>query len=334
MIIPMKRLLWHACYYLGLPVLARALNRNKLTVVLYHGVDKPRDLGTYNYRKKYITPGAFERHLRYYAAHHTVMALDDAVAALRNGTLPPRALAITFDDGYRNNYTHAFPLLKRYSMPATVFVTTNFVVNKEPLWVDRLEYAINAGMRNASYAEKVAYDERERARLKLLPHTERMRALEELERSCGVQLTDFGGNRAVYAPLTKADMEEMGVHGIMFGAHTESHPILRTLDAEGQRSEIANSNTALSLLTPTRSKVFAYPNGQVGDMDEATAAIVRKCGFDAALTTLPGVNDTATDPYMLKRFTLDGTDEFPFFVVTASGVRTIITSILHHEKRG
>lgn len=322
------------CYYLGLPALARVLHRNKLTIVLYHGVDEARDLGTYNYRKKFITPAAFERHLQYYAAHHTVMALDDGVAALRNGTLPPHALVITFDDGYRNNFTHAFPLLKRYSMPATVFVTTNFVVHNEPLWVDRLEYAINAGMNNASFAEKIAYDERERMRLKRLPHTERMRALEKLERTYGVQLTDFCDDRAVYAPLTKTDMEEMSVHGIMFGAHTESHPILKTLDVEIQRSEITGSHEALGLLTPARSKVFAYPNGQAGDMDETTAAIVRECWFDAALTTLPGVNDTATDAYMLKRFTLDGTDKFPFFVVTASGVRTIITSLLHHEKRG
>ncbi len=309
--------------------------RNALTIVLYHGVDERRDLGIYNYRGKFISPEAFDRQLAYFKKKYTVLPLDEAVDMLRTGTsLPPYTLIITFDDGYHNNFTHALPLLKKYNLPATIFITTNFVEKHEPLWVDRLEYVVSKGAIGTTREEKVAFDRKTRERLKKLSHTERLRELADIEKEYGVQLADFDGERAVYAPLSWEDIAEMGRHAIMFGAHTKSHPILNTLSPEEQRAEIEESLTLLQRRCSAVSSVFAYPNGQTGDMDTTTCRIVERLGFRGALTTIPGFATDTSDVWMLPRYTLDASESFPFFVATVSGVRQLINSLYkHHAKR-
>lgn len=331
----MKQVLWHILTYGGITTLARLRARDALTIVLYHGVDERRDLGTYNYRGKFISPEAFDRQLAYYKKHYTVLPLDTAVDMLGAGmSLPPYALSITFDDGYRNNFTHALPLLKKYNLPATVFLTTDFVDKRIPLWVDRLEYAVNKGAIATTREEKIAFDASSRERLKKLPHAERMQELADIETRAGIQLTDFDDDRAVYAPLSWEDIAEMGRHAIMFGAHTASHPILSTLPADAQRAEIANSLQVLAQKCDAVSGVFAYPNGQPDDMNDTTRSIVDELGFRGALTTIPGVATDGSDTRMLPRYTLDATESFSFFVATVSGARQLITSLYkHYAKR-
>lgn len=331
----MRTLLWTLLHYGGFHRLLRLRTRRTLTIVLYHGVGSTGGVGIYNYRGKIVSPETFARHLAYYAAHYTVLPLDEAVSRLMRGEpMPPYPLAITFDDGYRNNYTHAFPLLKSRNMPATVFLTTDFVDRNEPLWVDRLEYAIGTGSCEPDRVHKLARDAHERERLKRLPHDKRLRALAAIETACGTRLTDLTGERAVYAPLTWEEVREMAAHGIMFGAHTESHPILSTMPREDARAEVEGSLAVLRAHCGAVSTVFAYPNGQTGDVSDETRELVRAAGFSAALTTVPGRNTPTTDPWSLHRVTLDASGSFPFFTATVTGARHTITSFIkHHAKR-
>jgi peptidoglycan/xylan/chitin deacetylase (PgdA/CDA1 family) len=308
------------------------VNRKRLTIVLYHGVDEARALGSYNYRGKFVTPGAFERQLAYYKKHYTVLPLDDAVAHLETNTLPHNTLAITFDDGYRNNYTHAYPLLKKYGLPATIFLTTDFVDKRRPLWVDRVEYAINRGTCAQTTSEKITLDSNERARMKNLPEDERNRAIHDLEKRCGGRLFDFEDDRAVYAPLSWNEVREMAAHGIMAGAHSKSHPILTSVSAQRAREEIEGSLALIRERVTNVSRVFAYPNGQPGDLSPDIMYDVRAVGFVAALTTSPGACTYGANPFELTRYTLDATEQFPWFVLTITGTRHIISLILHYAK--
>ncbi len=156
----MRAFLLQCARLLGLHSLFRFLHRHSLTILLYHGVAPKRDIGIYNYRKKFIDPLIFARQMEYLRRKYTILPLEEAMRALENGTLPPYAMAITFDDGYANNYTYAFPVLRAHSVPATVYLTTDFVEHKKPLWVDRLEYLVGMAPEGKDIPrdEKIAAD--------------------------------------------------------------------------------------------------------------------------------------------------------------------------------
>src|SRR3989338_10367301 len=123
---------------LGMPELSLRAPTVRPRIFLYHGVspDIP-GYGIFNYRKKFLTPEVFRRELSWISRHFTVIPLSLLIERIKSGDrLPPRAAAITFDDGYRNFYEYAFPILQSLKIPATMFLATDFVFDKKPLWVD------------------------------------------------------------------------------------------------------------------------------------------------------------------------------------------------------
>ncbi len=322
----MRKYLYRCAYICGLISLVRFLHRNSLTVILYHGVapTEVRD-DIYNYRKKFIAPEHFEKQLAFLKAHYTILPLEEALQLQQENRLPPYALAITFDDGYENNFHFAYAALKRMKLSATFFVTTDFVFDRKPLWVDRLEYAYGAG--NSSRTEKETRDNELRNALKKLSSEEREERLVAIETETR-SLTDFANDRKVYAPLSESEMREMVDGGMTIGAHTQSHPILSMILPDEARSEIALSKLALESAGFTVSPIFAYPNGQSGDWNDKTEELCQKTGFTHALTTEQGVNTRATHPYRLKRIALDGTDDdIATFAAIVAGVRLYLSTI-------
>ena len=281
----------------------------------------------YNYRQKFISPEVFEKQLQYLKKKYTILPLEEALQLLRYGRLPSHALVITFDDGYENNYLYAYPILKRMELPATVFVTTDFVLEHQPLWVDRLEYACGAGDSPCNIKEK--RDDELRSAFKKLSSEEREERLRYLESKTRA-LINFKGSGNVYAPLTNEYLKEMTGCGIQIGAHTKTHPILSHLSFEEARTEIVGSKLALEQHGFAVSSVFAYPNGQLGDWTEKTEQIVRDAGFTAALTTVQGVNSRETNLLRLKRIAMDGTDaEIATVAGIVAGVRLYLSKIKH-----
>jgi peptidoglycan/xylan/chitin deacetylase (PgdA/CDA1 family) len=300
----------------------RFIHRHHLTIVLYHGV-APHTHGSngiFNYRKKFITPQAFEAQVAFFASRYTILQLDEAVQRLQEGTLPRYSLVITFDDGYANFYEYAYPILKKYAAPATVFLATNFVFNQEPLWVDRLEYAIGMGGNTSETPEqKKALDLHLREEMKHMPNETRLVRLLQLEENRHASLSMSG--YSLYSPLTKEMLLTMQGSAITYGAHTKSHPILTQISAAEARSEIMQSKDIIKRECGNVSNIFAYPNGQESDFNAGIVQTVQEAQYHAALTTLPGTNTNTTPLFALYRYTLDGTDDFSTFVVVLSGLR-------------
>jgi peptidoglycan/xylan/chitin deacetylase (PgdA/CDA1 family) len=260
--------------------------------------------------------------MEYLRRKYTILPLEEAIERLTNGTLPPYSMAVTFDDGYENNYTYAFPVLRAHSVPATIYVTTDFVDKKTPLWVDRLEYVIGMapGGKDVSREEKIAVDAALRAKLKLFEKKKREERLKALEADAGIAMTDFSGDKGVYAPLTWEECRMMRPWRIAFGAHTKSHPILSRTSIFDQRDEIGESRRVVSQSLGSVSSVFAYPNGQPGDWTPETEETLQELGFSAALTTIPGVNTRRTNPYAMRRITMDSSEDWDIFLLATSGV--------------
>jgi peptidoglycan/xylan/chitin deacetylase (PgdA/CDA1 family) len=320
----MKRLFLALCSLIGISNFFRFLHKHQLTVLLYHGVAQRKEWRIFNYQGKFIEPVHFDSQMRYFRKHYTILRLDEAVEKLRCNDLPAYSLAITFDDGYRNFYTHAYPILKKYNIPATMFLATDFVLDKKPLWVDRLEFAI--GGQSGSKEEKKLLDARLRSELKKLTSSEREKRLQAIERRSET-LNDFENERSVYAPLSLLEMREMAEQGISFGAHTKSHPILARESKKIIDEEIREAKEALESKGIPLSSVFAYPNGQPGDWNEDVEQVVARTGFTSAVTTVEGANEKRTNVFAYRRNVMDATSDDLSFAAIAAGVRSALRAV-------
>lgn len=338
-----KRWLFTALDLAGAPQLALALAPNRATIVLYHGVCPPgAGEGIFNYRKKFITPEAFERQIAWIKRRYAILPLAELVVRLAgNGALPHQPLAITFDDGYENFYTHAFPILRKFQIPATVFIATDLIEPGRALWVDRLEYAIGASKTETvrvpcggtmqafplkTYAERCRADAVIRTLIKQLPTAVGREILESV-----VAQTDANLNAAFaaspYRGLTWNQIREMQSAGITIAAHTRSHPILSRMAPAEIETEIVGSQMMLRERIGNPLNIFAYPNGQPGDFNADTIVALRKAGFRAALTTVPGFSRAGDDLFALPRMTLDNSEDMHSFRLTVTGIRSMLSSM-------
>jgi len=318
----MKQLLSLLFAALGVHLIARWVHRKELLILLYHGIDDRVGPRLFNYRGKFMARRTFTKQLRYLQRHYTILPLDEALERLDRGTLPLHALALTFDDGYRNNAQAGGEVLAKLGIPATFFITTNFVEKKEPLWVDRLEYILDHDSRYQDYGvqELIALDAKKRLELKKIHPIERDKVLDALSNEAGVSFPNFKDDREQYAPMSWLEAARLCAAGHAIGAHTKSHPILSHLTREQAREEIEGSQAAIRASVSCESKVFCYPHGNPTDFTEETKALVRHAGFTAALSTIPGYNTAQTDRFALRRYSLDNFPTYPEFLLTITGV--------------
>ena len=252
----------------------------------------------------------FESRMRWLASAFRVLPLVEAARRLRDGSLPPNAACITFDDGYADNLTVAAPILTRLRLPATFFIATGFLDGGR-MWNDTViesirhhrEATLDLGDFGLGAWPVETDDERVAAiagildQLKYLPQDERQTKVDAIARRVGL-------SERSELMLTRAQLRELRRHGMSIGAHTISHPILTKLTTEAARAEIEEGKRDLEDTLGERVRVFAYPNGKpMRDYDALHVAIVKSLGFDAAVSTAWGVSDRRCDRFQLRRFT-------------------------------
>lgn len=243
----------------------------------------------------------------------TVLPLDEAVRRLKNGTLPQRALAITFDDGYADNHDVALPILRRHGLPATFFVATGFLDGGR-MWNDTvIESVRRTALRElplqALQAEGLAAMDVSSVPARQVAIGAIIRAIKYLPVDRRLQLTQALAELAQVTPptdlmMTSAQVREMRRAGMQIGAHTVSHPILARLNDDAARREIQQSKHRLEDLLDEPVTLFAYPNGKPGeDYSPRSVAIARELGFEAAVSTSWGASNSRTDLFQIPRFT-------------------------------
>jgi len=258
------------------------------------------------------TPTAeeFEQQMRWVRSWFQVLPLREAVERLYAGTLPARALSISFDDGYADNEAIAAPILRRLGLTATFFVSTGFL-DGGCMWNDRVIEAVrnsaapDVDLRSIGLEQWPLRDDTQR-RQAILGILAGIKRLEPDRRHTvvGDIVEATGGAQAPSPMMQPAQVRNLRSLGMDVGAHTVSHPILARLDPGAARSEIAGSKADLERILGEPVPLFAYPNG-VPDQDYAAehAAIVRECGFVAAVSTAWGSATRRSDPFQLPRFT-------------------------------
>lgn len=238
-----------------------------------------------------------------------VLPLTEAVARMTAGQLPARAAAITFDDGYADNYTCALPVLKRHGLPATFYIATGFL-GDGIMWNDVVIESIrHASVNNIDTAHLGL------GMLELTsPATRRqslntvIRTIKHLEPSARADAVAFIRETCQPSALPKLMMQHgqlraLSNAGMEIGAHTVTHPILAKLGTDAARDEIARSRDELQQLLDRRISTFAYPNGKRDqDYHQGTVDIVKSLGFDAAVSTNWGYGHHDANRHELPRF--------------------------------
>lgn len=287
----------------GARVFSPGGRRGSLLVLIYHRVlpapdpmlaDEP-------------DAAAFAAQMDLVAGLFNVLGLAEAVDRLASGSLPPRAVAITFDDGYANNLEVAAPILAARGLPATFFIATGFIEGGR-MWNDTVIEAVRHAPAELDLealgfgryrlpdiaARRRAIDEL-LSRLKYSELPERMRHAEAIAERAGMR--DAG------APMmNERQLRELAALGMEIGAHCVSHPILTRIPADAARREILDSKGRLEDLLGAAVRTFAYPNGRPGlDYAREHVAMVREAGFSTAVSTAWGAAMRDSDPHQIPR---------------------------------
>lgn len=281
-------------------------SRGKLNIFIFHRVRSAPDI----LFPTEMDAVRFEAYLRFARSWLNVLPLGEAVERLKDGTLPPAATCITFDDGYADNLTVAAPLLRKYGLPATVFVATGYIDGGR-MWNDWVIDGIKKSPLDCIELQDLdlpnldirTLDLRKRAievlllQLKYLPFARRKIVSEELARRCRSNIVEA-------LMMTRDQVTALPAFGITVGAHTHTHPILASESLEYCQTDIARSKNTLEDWLQRPVDTFAYPNGVPGtDYIPEHVELVRSLGFKCAVSTSVGYADRATDVFQLPRFT-------------------------------
>lgn len=326
-----KTFLFRSLYFLRAHHFLRWVHRKKIIILMYHGfTDQENHKGIENYQGKHLSIEKFRSQVKFLKEHYNVVALDEVVDHLTKGRKPPPySVVLTFDDGYRSNHSLAFPFLKEYRVPASIFLTTNFVDQKEFLWPDRLEYAVNRGFSPADSdcsGSKESWESGIRMELKRIPQELRSEKIEALERQHGVKLTEDSRHAEIYRPLSWEEVSEMlDSRLVSVGSHTHTHVILSRCTTKTVLDELRLSREIIEKRTGRDCHLFCYPNGEPGDFDDRTKKLLQETGYWCGLTTVPGFNHQRSNVYELKRFGVRNQMDFIEFVMTLCGVKKFLS---------
>jgi peptidoglycan/xylan/chitin deacetylase (PgdA/CDA1 family) len=298
--------------FLGLLERADDCRPNLLRVLTYHRVDEPDARPGLDPGLISATPRRFEQQMSYVAANYRVLSMRELLDARQTGTtLPPRAVLLTFDDAYRDFADQAWPILKRYGLPATLFVPTAFPGQPErTFWWDHLCQAVQGTAHREGIGTPLGQlplatpDDRRRAlhrlkkQVKSLPHGTAMALVEQI-------CSELGSASPEHHVLDWDALRHLAREGVTLGAHTRTHPLMNRISPEEARAEAVGSLRDLERRVPAEGgwgsvlPVFAYPAGGCNGM---VAHLLAREGFAAGFTTIRGVNCLASaDPLRLRR---------------------------------
>ncbi len=260
------------------------------------------------------TPEQFNSQMRYIREHRQPISLQDVIRQLEEGIpLPPFAVAVTFDDGFSDTYRYAFPILKRYSIPATIFVSTGYVESQQPFWFELAAYLayrlsphtleLHDGRSfptGESHNERTTNLRQIQGILKDLPNRKRTTLIERWTREFTSLITHDALQHS--RPISWSQIQDMASSGMEFGSHTVTHPNLTRLSDSDLTWELKESKRALETRLQRPIESIAYPIGTMSAFNDRITAATAQHGFKLGVTYIAGANRTEQiDQFKLRR---------------------------------
>lgn len=249
------------------------------------------DFGLANRWNTYVTVSHFCDQISVLRRRFSVVSLDELSAQVSEGSVRPNQVAITFDDGYADNYLFALPVLRQYRVPFTVFPVTQNVDQGLPFWWDRLTQLVlraAGGILEVPGREFDLRDGEDQQSRVLEAHWWLQQWLwgqEGLQRDAWLDAMDAPAGSSEDRPLTWAELREMVDQGASVGVHTHTHPALDQIDGGAAQRELRVCIETIRARLGHVPRFMAYPFGL---HDDVTHQLVAEAGLDASLTVRPG----------------------------------------------
>ena len=258
-------------------------------------------------------PKQLDEFIVFFKQEFDIISIAEAVELVKihAGKIHGKYLIITFDDGYKDNSTEAFPILKRHNVPACFFIATSLIGDRKLPWWDRIAYNYKKNkfktLKLSSWNEAVTFngDEREfvrsmlaAAKVSQVPIEEQLNELETL--------FPIDGELPTQEFMAWEDLAEMIKHGMDVGAHSHNHEILANLTQEDIIFELTHSKMLIEKHLPYKVSSFSYPVGSQGTYNEQVTTALVNCGYDIAFNFQPGINvNIEVNKYDLRRFSIE-----------------------------
>ena len=257
------------------------LSRHRPKVLMYHRIsDHPYFSG--------ISPGCFEKQIAYIQKKFRVIPVEQLIDELSNNALKPHTLALTFDDGYADFFHNAWPVLKKYNVPATLFVPTGFVDRSQWLWPDLIKFILMKAAPQTSYLSLSGY--------KKLDSSNLMNAWNEFGDHClklsaqdrDVFIKNLANHFDVGIPnepindfssVTWSQLNDMQSEGLDIGSYTVTHPGLASLKQSDIVLELTQSASRIEEMTGRKPVGICYPYGRIEDVNTTVINTAKESGY-------------------------------------------------------
>jgi peptidoglycan/xylan/chitin deacetylase (PgdA/CDA1 family) len=296
---------------------SRPLLRTALVILCYHRVVPMRHPDEFPFDSALVsaTPAEFAWQMRFIRRHFNPIDSATLLDVVDGGReLPPRAIFVTFDDGYDDCVKYVLPVLRAEGVPGCVFVATGLIGARETYWFDELalalqrttatrvdlpEIGICAELGSKPALRREIYGQVVEA-FKSLTDDARLAAVASVKRQCPVRVDE--ATAQLSRPMDAQQIVAAARDGLSIQSHTVTHPVLRVVDAPRLHSELSDSRDTIAALTGETPRMLAYPNGTWNDFGAREIEAARDCGYRAAMTYESGIQVRgAIDPFRLLR---------------------------------
>ena len=334
-----RKLRYEFLHHAGILNWWKKRHRFDISILMLHGTGNPEAKAQWRPLRVQTAPDELERAIVRLKAHgHHFISLDHAVQII-DGKADPveHGVVLTFDDGYRSNLTHAVPVLRKHNVPGIFFVVCRNAEKREPLWFDRVDYAIQHAqgddirvrsnglecvLSNSTDRRQVYAQLRYEAKRSLRDDRHMQAAMsdiaEQLERLCPVRLQDIFENDPWSALMNKDEIRALAADPLFdIGSHTLDHYRLDVLDNEERQRQVKLSREWIENVTGRPCKYLCFPNGNFNP--EAVRSTMW-AGYYAALSNEEGLNRIANCGFAMQRLNFPAFANDSELLVKASGL--------------
>jgi peptidoglycan/xylan/chitin deacetylase (PgdA/CDA1 family) len=311
-------------YYVALEGFGERI-KNELSILLYHGVSNLIPKGIENASNKHISQNAFHKQMSYIKKHCNLLSMDDVLECLCIGKFPEKSVAITFDDGFKNNYSVAAPILDELQLPATFYFCSGIINTDRMFWVDEIEDCIN---RSKVKHIDISLGNRIQ-KFSLENNNSKLEALIKIKDYCKKQGSDItsvlikelqGKTQIVpsvessdnYKKMNWKEVCEMDRNKLfIIGGHSMYHDILTALSDEQMREDVETSIEVMENKLGHKITHYSYPEGQKHHYSNKVISVLKSKGIKCSPSAVCGLNDVTENPFHLKRIMV-GFSGLPF----------------------
>lgn len=338
-----KIILAYLCYYTGILYLYRLVYlKDKAVVLMYHRVLPTSEIKkNFSHSGIVVSESTFEKHLKFLKRHFSVLTLDQFIEQMNHRlSFEKNACLITFDDGWKDNSTYAYPLLRKYNLPAVIFLPTNFIGTGKQFWQERLarillnmHHSMKKVPANLPRYMKVLEkydlqsflhvpDSRLRGSINgIIEHVKKRS--EDVERLISdihavIKEDAEGTDESEVSFLDWTEVKRLAGDGIAIGSHGVTHRILTRISVDEAMHEVGGSKKVIEEKLRQQISAFCYPNG---NYNGRIIDVVKTNNYDIAFCTESGLVSHSDDPYRIKRQSIfnDVAKNIPMFMMRTLG---------------